>query len=500
MSAASLKQGNELRVRNWLLATRPHSNQGTFIGYSSPIQPVPFIAEAAPAAKHSGQPRAWEGPGVYDGGSYEKYGELLEEWKTGRQAMHVEGGSWQEAYTLLHKEVMRGERETKLLEFWCEDLTVCGGLADRMLGMTTTFLLSLLTNRAFLASWDHPIPLSLLFDSPAIDWSELSFPALPSFPPEEGGRSAHVLYGNKTLVQGRKSVPFHNFRIEQVAPFLEKLRSGEQTGLANEPWIRLERPNRGIAINAFSNPTLLPEFTAVGLTTSNIYAQLVHYLFRPKLEAFMFIHEYTSLFALPSIFAVGIQIRTGDVYMRDPELDVVNTVERHQHWFDCANEVVETYALPSQRPLYFLITDSAHLRQSASLAFPDRVVVSGLAQHHNELRDDSNKLLRVTEDQGRARTVEEMKEELEGLQNTVAESWIFEAMDFALLSKNSGFGKIPTFVHGKPHRAISVPRVVVPDLAKAGDPEAYQRPSMPSCRLESALASFSDLSSGWSLG
>ncbi|GAA6044007.1 hypothetical protein JCM8097_000192 [Rhodosporidiobolus ruineniae] len=367
-----------------------------------------------------------------------------------------------------------------------------------MLGMTSTFLLALLTDRAFLATWDHPVPLSLIFDSPAVDWSGPSSRLIPSFSPKEGSRPAHPLYDNSTLLHARAngSLSMHNGREGTVDELLDRLRSNNETGLLDMPWVRFERPNRGMAIHSFSAPTMLDELSALGLSTSTVYAQIVHYLFRPKLEALMFISEYASLFSLPTVFSVGIQVRTGDMFMGNLELDKVNTIERHQHFFDCANEVAETYAAPGQRPLWFLITDSATLRRSAAETYPDRVVVSGLTQHHNELRASKTvKPESVTHANGKP-TVEELEREIDGMQNSVAESWIFSGVDFALLSYASGFGKIPTFMHAKPNRAIVVPRVQY-ERSKPHDLAAWSRPDMPSCRLETSLSSFSDLASNW---
>ncbi|GAA6043645.1 hypothetical protein JCM8097_000853 [Rhodosporidiobolus ruineniae] len=457
----------EDELRGWRWEAKPDSSlKSALEGLSD---------DGGHAARHDAAPKPWQGPGRFEHGDEEKYNELLSEWKTGRPVLHVEDGQWQEDYTRLHHEVIRGERKTRLLEYWCEDGQECGGLADRLLGMTSTFLLALLSDRAFIASWDHPVPLSLLFDSPAVDWSEPFFPSLPSLAPDDGGRPHHILWSNGTLGDVRETVSMHNFKPEQVDSLRLQLAGEKTSRLTEAPWVRLERPNRGIAINSTSNPSLAPQLSSLGLTTSTIYAQLVHYLFRPKLEALMFIHEYTSLFSLPSVFAIGIQVRTGDVYMRDSERDVVNTLVRHQYWFDCAAEVFDTFAKPGQRPLYFLISDSAVLRKSAIDAYPDRVVVTGLDQHHNELRDDSLKLLRTAESE--PRTVGEMIAELHGLQNTVATSWIFEAMDFSLLSWHSGFGKIPTFIHAKPNRAIVLPRVY-PDPERPDDHSAYIRSSV----------------------
>lgn len=71
----------------------------------------------------------------------------------------------------------------------------CGGLGDRLLGMTSALYMGLMTNRAvclvvilsspsldadtptsqFLAEWQTPIPLDVVFDSPVLNWSFSSF-------------------------------------------------------------------------------------------------------------------------------------------------------------------------------------------------------------------------------------------------------------------------------------------------------------------------------------
>lgn len=43
--------------------------------------------------------------------------------------------------------------------------------------MTSAFFFGLITNRAFVAEWQTPIPLEVVFDSPFIDWSFSSFEA-----------------------------------------------------------------------------------------------------------------------------------------------------------------------------------------------------------------------------------------------------------------------------------------------------------------------------------
>ena len=93
--------------------------------------------------------------------------------------------------------------------------------------------------------------------------------------------------------------------------------------------------------------------------------------------------------------------------------DVINTVEQHSQYFACADAVARTYADPSQRVVYYLITDSRVLERDALRQFADRVVVTGLEQAHAEVEPDFSE---------GTRTVEHAAD---GLMRTVAESWIF---------------------------------------------------------------------------
>ncbi|GAA5827721.1 hypothetical protein JCM3770_006971 [Rhodotorula araucariae] len=453
---------DDRRTRNWLLATRPQSQRGYPIGLTS-VHP----SEPRRSLQQSAQPKRGEGPGEFTNGSWGKYGELLHEWHGGQQPVGTDRQAWYEPYSRLHAEIMQGERHGGVLEYWCPEDRTCGGLADRMLGMTTTLLFALLSGRAFTATWGQPFPMELLFDSPFIDWSS------PLTSLGEGSAPTDVfppLWSNDTLLKHRQTVLLINTEAAKSEEVLDQLTTASK--LSSEPRLRLDRLNRGLTLNTFRTPKHLERLSSLGLTMHTAYAQLIHFLFRPKLEALTFIAEYTSVFALPSMFVVGIQVRTGDLYMRDPEQDKINTVERHAHWFQCAQEVVETYSHPSQRPLYFLVTDSATLRSSAAATYPDRVVTTGLRQRHTEPQDQHVHPAdgKIREDTG------SIIAELDGMMGTVAESWAFST----------------TWKRAKPNRAIVLTRVSVGMKRKVMTPGT--------CRLESALADFEDLGTTWSLG
>lgn len=90
---------------------------------------------------------------------------------------------------------------------------------------------------------------------------------------------------------------------------------------------------------------------------------------------------------------------------------------------------VDTYSAPGQHPLYYLITDSSTLRESALAAFPDRVVLSGLTPHHAELRDSKKK--KFVSGAGRMKNDPDgVLQEVEGMTDSMVESWIFASMSY----------------------------------------------------------------------
>lgn len=78
---------------------------------------------------------------------------------------------------------------------------------------------------------------------------------------------------------------------------------------------------------SFSYSHLQNRVTALKLKPLTAFSCILNYLFRPKPQALGFISDYSSVFSLPSVFSVGIQIRTGDASMKDPDYDATNTLE-----------------------------------------------------------------------------------------------------------------------------------------------------------------------------
>lgn len=48
---------------------------------------------------------------------------------------------------------------------------LCVFFSSSLLGVASSFIAALLSSRALLISWELPVPIDLVFDSPHIDWS-----------------------------------------------------------------------------------------------------------------------------------------------------------------------------------------------------------------------------------------------------------------------------------------------------------------------------------------
>lgn len=179
-------------------------------------------------------------------------------------------------------------------------------ILNSVLGMTTTLLYSIMTNRAFSVTWEQPAPVDLFFDSPHIDWSR-PFSAASKTPPNS------PIYADKQLIRNRTEIDAHNWEPEHIDEFMPTFVDRFDDG-RNTSWLRMDF-NRGVVMRSFGYEALKPHLDKLGLKMNAAYSCLIKYLLRPKPAVLAFVSQYTSFFALPENFVIGIQIRTGDLSM-----------------------------------------------------------------------------------------------------------------------------------------------------------------------------------------
>ncbi|CAI2200450.1 9885_t:CDS:2, partial [Funneliformis geosporum] len=213
-------------------------------------------------------------------------------------------GSWQDNYSRLHEEILSRNGSQRYVSYICDVNINCGGLADRILGMTSAFVFALLTNRGFLADWQTNLPIEAIFNSPNIDWSYDSL-NLPSDIRElETSELSIIDFDAKNLDE---KFMLSNWTTKYPSSFI-KFYS-----------------NRGMIIRTFDSKFYAQTLKDMGLRPHTAFGCILDYLFRPVPSALSFITQYTSLFALSSIFTVGIQIKTQNG---------LKSLQDYKHYFD----------------------------------------------------------------------------------------------------------------------------------------------------------------------
>ncbi|SGY17556.1 BQ5605_C015g07818 [Microbotryum silenes-dioicae] len=436
----------DLRVRQWLIETRPVSMAGTPVGLASSSS-SPRIREGPAMA------RIGSGPGKYIAGARDKYDDLVREYETGRPSTGCPSMPWARNYTILHNAILQGKKPVKVFQATCPATASCGGIADRSLGLFTSFLYAILTDRAFFIEWDN-WPFELLADAVHIDWSQPT--------DMQTGLARHPKMG---VTKSRILLPMIDLPDDYVDAFLI-MRIWSH--MRDHPfWIRFWT-NRGAVFRSFNYGGVSDVLKEKGLVRSSAYACLSEYLFRPKANALRFMVQYTSLFALPSVFSVALQIRTGDQSMEFAKNDHSDAAS-HRAFFECAEKVSARLARPDQKIVYYLVSDSEALKRAALNQYGDRVILSGLSAAHPEIAaEDLN-------------PVEEKKRVLDGASEALIEGWLLGKTDFQILSTDSGFGKIPVWSAGKEGRTIQMPKT------ETGI----------DCSSPDAIASFDKMAASW---
>lgn len=95
--------------------------------------------------------------------------------------------------------------------------------------MTSAFLFALVTNRAFLAEWQSPVPADVVFDSPSIDWSFSSFMA-----------ENHAVLGDPQLAEAAADLDIIHFDMPSM-DMVFNTRSWNRTEDEGPPFPGLEQ-------------------------------------------------------------------------------------------------------------------------------------------------------------------------------------------------------------------------------------------------------------------
>ena len=194
----------------------------------------------------------------------------------------------------------------------------------------------------------------------------------------------------------------------------------------------------------FNNPWAKQALMDIGLRPDTAIACAFPYLFKPCQEVKAMYADAWKSMADPSILKIGIQVRLGDRSFTSnntsPSWDSVAP------YFACANEIEKTRALPGQRVVYYLMSDSLALRRLAKAQLGAKL-----------LTDVETTTAHVACEAGNMDTCDPEQQAL-ALRYAIGDIMTYSMADIHVYSKNSGFGRIGAWMslHWHNHYAIDV--------------------------------------------
>lgn len=129
---------------------------------------------------------------------------------------------------------------------------------------------------------------------------------------------------------------------------------------------------------------------------------------------------------LLQVYKVGVQIRVGDWQLTSKH---VLKPQRHpslfRHYFECADEIADESARPGQTVVYYTIADNPELRPLLAASYGPRIMVNtGVRVEH----------------------IVKSKASDQGFKQACGELWVMSLTTSHIITKKSGFGKVPAMV------------------------------------------------------
>lgn len=336
------------------------------------------------------------------------------------------GMSWKEEYKLFHKKEL-SQHSPKILVA----VPHLSGFADRVIGFTTVFMISILTNRAIQISNRGLLPpLNLAFHFPNIHFNRKEDEPWLIEPLKH---KASVRNYNESVLESKKYFAVNtldDFRLQ------DRLLRGNLTDILGGSNIEtvLMVTNRGKTIRMFENQNYVKYLTDhMGLNPSTAFGCLANYLIQPKPKIFLSaFSEFSNLTNPdPSVLKIAIQIRTGDSSLENIQHSI--DLWKYSAFFSCA-EQIENFAFnltefKFTKAIWYLATDSLPLRKAALEKYGNKIITNLNIKLEHSARDKVQCL-------GGDCPVSD-----EGFRMAVAEWWMQSFAHYHVISEYSGYGR-----------------------------------------------------------
>lgn len=354
------------------------------------------------------------------------------------------GTSWQKPYVELHRMILAGERPRRYV------ISIASsGMSDRVNGAVAAFFYALLTGRALLIGFDPSFerddPLLPMAYLPAsFNWTLPRHMANWEAP---GVQLVSVDYGFCSK-PGDDIDFYRHIRWENVSKLVQP----------TDQEVVVFRHNCGWILRIFKNPYHREHLHALGLNEANAFKCIFSFLFQLPKRALQIAQPFLDTFARPDTVSIAIQIRLGDftLYYGNQRGDNLALLKSLAYPFlSCAEELEKDLKIPTNRVVWFLISDSVQLRTWVNSTYPGKImtIIPKTIMHTGDM------------------------------DLATAEQWSFAKADFHIISKLSAFGRLGAALGSKPYDSVFTIHQDMPNNDPVG--ESFF-PAVRKCRLENA--------------
>lgn len=352
------------------------------------------------------------------------------------------GAGWMQEYMQLHADILEG----KLPRRHFLSVAVEAGLADRLTGLITQFWHAVLTRRAFSSVTYGTFPgWEAVCKSPFVNWTYPA-PGVPAeaieplkftykgvrgyhgdqrtMPPELPASEYQILYG--TNMDGKMAM----YRTSNLSSLFQPV-----------PEYILGASNRGRSYQLAHNPYHMQQLWDFGVRPTTMFMCGFFFLCSPADAIVDYYSKFWDTLATPGALTIGLQVRTDDAVFNAGESDGVVSeaaLARGASWFECAQKIEEKFAVPGQRVLWFLNSDSKQLRKAAKAKYGDKLVTDDeLAMIHPDCFQAKDKQLcqQATMDTA--------------FQHSLGPLLTFSMTQYHVITKASGFGRLGAWLSGR---------------------------------------------------
>eukprot|EP01038_Epipyxis_sp_PR26KG_P013298 gene13298-17817_t len=326
------------------------------------------------------------------------------------------------------------------------------GMADRIVGFVTVFLMSILTNKAFQIGRREELPIfEIAFYSPNVNWTRPQDPKWIIEPLKFDAKSPRNY--DQLILEKHEHYAINMMEDMKMVNMFTVRNLNDLLSINSS--IIFITTTRGRTIKMIDNTFHHSQLQQMGLNKYNIFRCLFNYLMQPKPHIFLPVYNQfiemtnniyqkysmksSSLVTNPTnptdkVVIIGIQIRVGDGYW--------NNRQGGYHWndfdvyFKCAKQIEDNIIQDNNNNnnnnenklniKWYLITESEVIRKEVIQQFGNNKIITALTGTIEHSANEFSSNSKVSN---------------AGFETAAAEWWLFGMADYFVITKPSGYGR-----------------------------------------------------------